>query len=244
MLWEMLGELFSRVLYLILNVSGGSFPRPLSAAEEAECLRRLALGDIEARNTLIEHNLRLVAHIIKKYYASWSDQEDLVSIGTIGLIKAVNTFDASKGARLSSYAARCIENEVLMHFRNGRKSAQDVSISDPIDMDKDGNTLTLIDVISCDDTIVEDLDLKIKAEQLHEYLGQVLDEREREIILLRYGIGGGNALTQRIVAKKLGISRSYVSRIEKKALEKLRRRFDSAAAAAKRSGAAHKPGKK
>ena len=127
MVWEMLGELFSRVLYLILNVSGGSFPRPLSAAEEAECLRRLAFGDQKARNTLIEHNLRLVAHIIKKYYATWSDQEDLVSIGTIGLIKAVNTFDATKGARLSSYAARCIENEVLMHFRNGRKSAQDVS---------------------------------------------------------------------------------------------------------------------
>ncbi len=236
MVWEMLGELFSRVLYLILNVSGGSFPRPLSAAEEAECLRRLAFGDQKARNTLIEHNLRLVAHIIKKYYATWSDQEDLVSIGTIGLIKAVNTFDATKGARLSSYAARCIENEVLMHFRNGRKSAQDVSISEPIDMDKEGNALTLIDVISCDDTIVDDLDLKIKAEQLHEYLNQVLDEREKEIILLRYGIGGGNAMTQRVVAKKLGISRSYVSRIEKKALEKLKRRFDSAAASARRCG--------
>lgn len=236
MLWEMVAELFSRVLYLVLNVSGGSFPRPLSAAEEAECLRRLALGDREARNTLIEHNLRLVAHIIKKYYASWSDQEDLVSIGTIGLIKAINTFDTAKGARLSSYAARCIENEVLMHFRNGRKSAQDVSISDPIDTDKDGNALTLIDVISCDDTIVDDLDLKIKAEQLHKYLDLALDEREREIILLRYGIGGGRALTQRIVAKRLGISRSYVSRIEKKALEKLRRRFDAAAAAARRNG--------
>jgi len=238
MLLGMLAELFSRVLYLILNVSGGSFPRPLSAAEEADCLQRLAKGDFEARNTLIEHNLRLVAHIIKKYYATWSDQEDLVSIGTIGLIKAVNTFDAAKGARLSSYAARCIENEVLMHFRNGRKSAQDVSISEPIDTDKDGNALTLIDVISCDDTIVDDLDLKIKAEQLHEYLNQTLDEREKEIILLRYGIGGGNALTQRVVAKKLGISRSYVSRIEKKALEKLKYRFDAAAVTARRANSA------
>lgn len=233
LIWELFGEVFSRVLYLILNVSSGSFPRPLSPSEEAECLRRLSLGDQEARNELVEHNLRLVAHIIKKYYSSWSDQEDLVSIGTIGLIKAVNTFDSSKGARLSSYAARCIENEVLMHFRNGRKTAQDISINDPIDTDKDGNALTLIDVISCDDTIVEDLDLKIKSEHLHTYLDQVLDDREKEIIIMRYGIGSGCPLTQRVVAKRLGISRSYVSRIEKKALERLRKRFDAEGSRAK-----------
>lgn len=228
MFGSLIESIFSHLIYLILNVTGtGSFPRPLSASEEKECLNRMAQGDRDARSKLIEHNLRLVAHIIKKYYATWSDQEDLVSIGTIGLIKAIDSFNDSKGARLSSYAARCIENEVLMYFRNGKKSSQDVSISDPIDTDKDGNALTLIDVIAVDDTIVDDIDLKIKSERVHQYIRESLEPREREIIILRYGIGNNHPLPQRVVAKKLNISRSYVSRIEKKALEKLRKKFDN-----------------
>lgn len=227
MFGTLLETIFSNILYLILNVSGsGSFPRPLSPSEERECLANMRAGDETARGKLIEHNLRLVAHIIKKYYATWNDQEDLVSIGTIGLIKAVDSFDDSKGARLSSYAARCIENEVLMFFRNGKKSAQDVSISDPIDTDKDGNALTLIDVIATDDTIIDDIDLKIKSELVRNYINQSLDPRERQIIIMRYGIGTNHPLPQRVVAKRLDISRSYVSRIEKKALEKLRKQFD------------------
>lgn len=228
MFGALLESIASHVLFFILSVSGsGSFPRPLSAAEEKACLEKYKQGDLEAKNKLIEHNLRLVAHIIKKYNTNWNDQEDLVSIGTIGLIKAVNTFDDSKGARLSSYAARCIENEILMFFRNGKKSAQDVSISEPIDTDKDGNALTLIDVIATDDTIVDDIDLKMKTELLKKYLDEALDGREKQIILLRYGIGTNRPLTQRVVANRLNISRSYVSRIEKKALATLKKRFDA-----------------
>ena len=203
--------LFANTLLFSLRLSGGgSFPKPLSAAEEREWLDRYAQGDPEARNVLIERNLRLVAHIIKKYYSSQSDQDDLVSIGTIGLIKAVNTFDSSKGIRLSSYAARCIENEVLMFFRNGKKSAQDVSMNEPIDTDKEGNTLTLMDVMSTEDNIVDNLDIKIKSEQLKKYLVEVLTPRERIIIELRYGLNGSRPLTQREVAQRLKISRSYV----------------------------------
>ncbi len=226
MLVELLQSL-SHIVYMALHVVNvGSFPRPLSAERERECLVAYReKGDIAARNELIEHNLRLVAHIIKKYYSAVRDQDDLISIGTIGLIKAVNTFDYTKGIRLATYASRCIENEVLMHFRAGKKSAQDVSFSDPIDTDKDGNPLTLMDVIAEDDHIVEDLELKVNAERLHRYIGEVLDPREREIIEWRYGLVG-DGLTQREVARKLDISRSYVSRIEKKALEKLKRRFD------------------
>lgn len=227
MLFELLNGMYGRLLFFILNISSSSFPRPLSAAEEAEYLQKAAQGDRSARNKLIEHNLRLVAHIIKKYYATQADQDDLVSIGTIGLIKAVNTFDSGKGARLSSYAARCIENEILMYFRSGRKSAQDVSISDPIETDRDGNALTFLDVIACDDTIADDLDLKLKSEKLRVYIAEVLDDRERQIIRLRYGIDSPHALTQQAVAERLHISRSYISRIEKKALEKLRKRFDA-----------------
>lgn len=226
MLVELLQSL-SHIVYMALHVVNvGSFPRPLSAERERECLVAYReKGDLAARNELIEHNLRLVAHIIKKYYSAVRDQDDLISIGTIGLIKAVNTFDYTKGIRLATYASRCIENEVLMHFRAGKKSAQDVSFSDPIDTDKDGNPLTLMDVIAEDDHIVEDLELKVNAERLHRYIGEVLDPREREIIEWRYGLVG-DGLTQREVARKLDISRSYVSRIEKKALEKLKRRFD------------------
>ena len=213
MLGAVIGTALSGLIFLILHVTGsGSFPRPLTAREEQECLEKMSRGDEAAKAKLIEHNLRLVAHIIKKYYSNSADQDDLISIGTIGLIKAVNTFDSSKGIRLSSYAARCIENEVLMYFRSSRKSAQDVSINEPIDTDKDGNALTLMDIMAADDDILENLDCKIKSEQLRKYIGEVLTPREQTIVRLRYGLGGNEPLTQREVAQKLGISRSYVSR--------------------------------
>ena len=183
-------------------------------------------GSQAARQKLIEHNLRLVAHIIKKYYASQNDQEDLISIGTIGLIKAIDTFDPRKGIRLSSYASRCIENEILMFFRSGKKSAQDVSLNEPIDTDKDGNTLTILDTMAVDDTIIDSIDVKIKSERLYRYLQSALTPREREVVCRRYGLCGFTPQPQRVVAKRLGISRSYISRIEKKALEKLRQEFE------------------
>lgn len=174
---------------------------------------------------MIEHNLRLVAHIVKKYYSAQKDQDDLISIGTIGLIKAVSTFDYNKGTRFATYAARCIENEILMHFRNAKKSAQDIYISDPIDTDKEGNALTFMDIVADDDCIIDSIDLKLKSEKLYELIEKHLDTREKEIIYLRYGLRGNIPLTQREVAKKLKISRSYVSRIETKALLKLRKEF-------------------
>ena len=166
-----------------------------------------------------------MAHIIKKYYASQNDQEDLISIGTIGLIKAIDTFDPAKGIRLSSYASRCIENEILMFFRSGRKSAQDVSLNEPIDTDKEGNALTILDTMAVDDTIVESIDTKMKSEKLYRFLQSSLTPREREVVCRRYGLLGFAPQPQRVVAKRLGISRSYISRIEKKALEKLRQQF-------------------
>ncbi len=215
------------LLYFALHVTGaGSFPRPLSAKEERECLALIAQGDQQAKSRLIEHNLRLVAHIIKKYYASFKDQDDLISIGTIGLIKAVSTFKCDKNVRFATYASRCIENEILMHFRNRKKSAQDVFLSDPVDTDKDGNSLTLMDLMAEDDNIVEQIDLSIKSERLCSYIVEELDPRERQIITLRYGLGGQKPLTQREVAQHLDISRSYVSRIEKKAIGLLRKRFE------------------
>ncbi len=216
------------VVFILHVTSVGSFPQPLSAKEEKDCFSLMKNGDVSARNKLIEHNLRLVAHVVKKYYMSASEQDDLVSIGTIGLIKAVDTFDAEKGVRLSSYAARCIENEILMFFRNCKKSAQDVSMNEPIDTDKDGNALVLMDVMATEDLIVEELDTKIKSECLYRYIDEVLSERERIIVSLRYGLGGKIPLTQREVAKKLNISRSYVSRIEKKSLLALKKRFNKA----------------
>lgn len=226
MLFELL-NCISRIFFMALQVvNSGSFPRPLSAEQERECLIAYhEKGDMAARNRLVEHNLRLVAHIIKKYYSSVRDQDDLISIGTIGLMKAVNTFDYTKGVRLATYASRCVENEILMYFRANKKTAQDVSIMEPIETDKEGHSLTLMDVIAAEDTILEDLDLKINAGKLYRYMEECLDEREKEIIQLRYGLVN-DPLTQREVAKKLAISRSYVSRIEKKALEKLKNRFD------------------
>ncbi|CAB1243057.1 RNA polymerase sigma-28 factor [Ruminococcaceae bacterium BL-6] len=226
MLVAFLREAISNLLFFVLHVTGnGSFPKPLTAQEEREYLERWKNGDRDARSKLIEHNLRLVAHIIKKYYSNANDQDDLISIGTIGLIKAIDSFDSDKGIRLSSYAARCIENEVLMFFRSGKKSSQDVSINEPIDTDKDGNTLTLIDIMATEDNIIDNLDCKIKSEQLKKYIAEVLSPRERTIIELRYGLDGRPPLTQREVASSLGISRSYVSRIEKKALGVLHKRF-------------------
>ena len=214
--------MISSILYsLRLSNGSGSFPRPLSAKEEAHYLELSAQGDLHARNILIERNLRLVAHIIKKYYTQTSDQEDLISIGTIGLIKGISTFDATKGARLATYAARCVENEILMYFRGQRKSATDVSLSDYIETGKDGTALSLMDVICSEDDLFEQLSDKEIYAKLYEKIDECLDERERRIILLRYGIGNRQALTQREIAAMCGISRSYVSRIEKKALQKL-----------------------
>lgn len=221
--------LSANILYFALHLeSSGSFPKPLSARREKECFEEMKAGDLAARDELIEHNLRLVAHIIKKYYAMANDQEDLISIGTIGLIKAVNTFCADKGARFATYASRCIENEILMHFRNIKKSAGNVYFNDPIDTDNDGNSLTMLDIMALDDDIADALDLKIKSEQLKKYIDDALDERERQIILMRYGIKANLPMTQREVAAVLNISRSYVSRIEKRALLKLRKRFEEA----------------
>ena len=219
-------KIVSAIYYFALHVKGaGAFPPPLSAEREAELLEKSRNGDDGARNELIEHNLRLVAHIVKKYYNTGADQDDMISIGTIGLIKAVSTFNTDKGIHLATYASRCIENEILMFFRNQKKTAQDVFISDPIDTDKDGNTLTLIDVIADKSDIADEIDTKIKVEKLRVILPVCLTERERLIIEMRYGLCGREELTQREIAKKLNISRSYVSRIEKSALEKLRKQF-------------------
>jgi RNA polymerase sporulation-specific sigma factor len=219
----------ARYLFLfILHIAHGeSFPKPLSKAEEQQYLEAAAKGDRSARDKLIEHNLRLVAHIIKKYYQNSGGQDDLVSIGTIGLIKAIDTFDLSKNIKLSSYASRCIENEILMHFRNLRKSAQDISLDDTIDTDKDGNPLTLMDIMAADDTILEDIDRRMNLAVLGKYIQSELTEREKTIILCRYGLGGREPMTQRELAKELNISRSYISRIEKKALQKLRARYEN-----------------
>ena len=219
--------LFANTLLLSLRLSGGgSFPKPLSAAEERMWLERYAQGDPEARNVLIEHNLRLVSHIIKKYYVQSADQEDLISIGTIGLIKGISSFDPSKGAKLATYAARCIENEILMYFRGQKKLQGEVSLSDSIDIDKEGNALQLMDVVGVDDTMLEDLHDRDSAEKVRRLVQERLTAREAEIIRLRYGLGGTIPLTQREVAATFGISRSYVSRIEKRALEKLRSELD------------------
>ena len=219
-------EILSSIYYFALHVvTKGAFPNPLSAEEENDLLIKSQNGDLDARNKLVEHNLRLVAHIVKKYYATGADQDDLISIGTVGLIKAVNTFRPDRNIRLATYAARCIENEILMFFRNLKKNSQEVFFSDPIDSDSQGNALTLIDVIADKSDISEEIDTKLKLQKLRLIINGVLDERELEIIKLRYGIGGYPELTQRDIAKRLGISRSYVSRIEKSAIEKLRRKF-------------------
>ena len=220
---EFLSVIFSKLLFFVLHITGAhSFPRPLKTAEEREAIARMKEGDAAARAKLIEHNLRLVAHVVKKYYADGAEQDDLISIGTIGLIKAVDTFDEKKGIRLSSYAARCIENEILMHFRARKKTAQDISLNEAIDTDKDGNVLTLLDTLACEEDLAETIETKISSDFLRKEIDRILSPRERTIILLRYGLYGGRPLAQREVAQTLGISRSYVSRIEKRAVEALR----------------------
>lgn len=225
---DLLGLLGQYVCFFILHVcGGGAFPKPLSEKKEKEYLQRLKNGDKTARDILVEHNLRLVAHIIKKYYGRQNEQDDLVSIGTIGLIKAVDTFDPDKNIRLSSYASRCIENEILMHFRAAKKTAQDISLNETIDTDKDGNPLTLLDIMATDDHILDDLDRKLNTQKLGKFINEELSEREKTVIVLRYGLNGKEPVTQKEIARLLGISRSYVSRIETKALKLLRKRFEN-----------------
>lgn len=201
--------------------NSASFPSPLSEKDEQRLFEKMNLGDSEARNELIIRNLRLVAHIIKKYYTNYADQEDLISIGTIGLIKAIDTYKVKNGTKFATYAGKCIQNEILMHFRAAKKLSMESSIDDTIEIDKDGNPLTYIDIISVDDNIVEQVDLKSKKEMIEYAVEHILEKREKAIVSLRYGLNGRKPITQREVATKLGISRSYVSRIEKSALEKI-----------------------
>lgn len=213
-------------LLYTLQLNTGSFPSPLTEKEEQEYLQRYRAGDLEARNILIERNLRLVAHIMKKYYAQTDDQEDLISIGTVGLIKGISTFDADKGVRLATYAARCVENEILMHFRARRKSAQDVSLSDCIETGTDGASLSLMDVVSEDFDMLEQVSGREMKQKLCGAIDSCLTAQERRVICLRYGLGEGEPMRQREVAALTGISRSYVSRIEKRALKKLKAALD------------------
>lgn len=214
--------LLQSMFWMLRIAPGGSFPRPLSKSEESECLARWAEGDVEARNKLVEHNLRLVAYIVKKYYAQTDDAEDLISIGTIGLIKGINTYRAEKGVKLSSYVSRCIENEILMAFRGARKSAGDVSLSEALDVEEDGGSLSILDVLAQEDDLCEQVGRAEIRSKLQRAIQTALTDREAEIIRLRYGLSGGEPQTQRQLAERFSISRSYVSRIEKRALEKLR----------------------
>jgi len=216
------------LLMLRISPSAGSFPKPLSAEEERKYIDLAASGDAQARNILIERNLRLVAHIIKKYYTPGGDQDDLISIGTIGLIKGISTYRPDKGVRLATYASRCIENEILMHFRSVRRTAGEVSLSDSIDSDGDGGGLSLMDMIYVDDDMLEGISSSETVRQLREFVERELTEREAKIIKLRYGLEGVSPRTQREIAAMCGISRSYISRIESKALEKLRDAFEKA----------------
>lgn len=215
-------QLLFKFVFLLLRVNGtNSFPEPLSDEEEKRCFLLVSKGDQKAREKLIIHNLRLVAHIVKKYYSTFKDQDDLISIGTIGLIKGIDSFNAEKGARFATYAGKCIQNEILMYFRAQKKLANETSMNDSIDVDKDGNPLTYMEILSEDDNVLETVDKTIKLSVMVQAIQNALDKREREIIEKRYGLKGGGELPQREVAKQLGISRSYVSRIEKTALEKI-----------------------
>lgn len=223
----LLSILGANLLYFILHINNtSSFPKPLNPKEEASALERLKNGDKDARALLIERNLRLVSHIVKKYYSKTNDTDDLISIGTIGLIKAIDSFNPDKCIRLATYASRCIENEILMYFRNIRKNATDVYLGDTLEMDKDGNPLTIQETISDSRDLAEDLETKIKWEKVSKIIENMEDEREREIIILRYGLDNKKPLTQREVAQRLDISRSYVSRIEKKVLNDIKDKVD------------------
>lgn len=224
----MILKLLNSLILFALHVDNmGVFPKPLSKKDEEKYFEMMYKGDKNAKDKLIEHNLRLVAHIVKKYNPSQQEQEELISIGTIGLIKAVTTFDYTKGAKFATYASRCIENEILMNFRATKKSAGDVYISEPIETDKDGNTLTLIDLMDDGKDINQQVDMMIYSEQLLRFIDKCLTKREKKIIVMRYGLYGTLSRTQNEVAEILDISRSYVSRIEKKALEKLRKMYET-----------------
>ena len=213
-------------MFFALHIkNSGSFPRALSVEEEKNYLLKYKNGDMNAKNKIIEHNLRLVAHIVKKYATEPEEQDDLISIGTIGLIKGINTFDDSKGIKLATYASKCIENEILMYFRSKKKTSQDISINEPIDSDSEGNPLTLMDIIFTEDDTAEKIDEALLIRKLYHYIEKMNDEREKTIIIMRYGLYGTEAYTQKQIAKKLNISRSYVSRIEKKVIEKLRKKL-------------------
>ena len=215
--------LFTRFFHMILGIgTPQGFPPPLSSSEERECFLMAEKGDEKARQKLILHNLRLVSHIVRKYYSTAKNAEDLVSIGTIGLVKAVDSFNVHNGAKFATYAAKCIQNEILMHFRAQKKLASEVSLSETIDVDRDGNPLTYIDVICSDEDIAEEIDRKMMTDRMMRCVNNLLTPRERQIISMRYGIGGIEPQTQREIAERLNISRSYVSRIEKSALEKLK----------------------
>lgn len=225
MILSFLQSILSSVTLLLSYVAGSnSFPKPLSSAEEEKYIQLYKNGDETAKKILIEHNLRLVAHIAKKYSASVRDSEDIISIGTIGLIKAISTFDPSKGTRLATYAARCIDNEILMLMRSQKKTQGDVSLNETIGTDKEGNQIMLIDIMKCDGAdIFDKINLDMETRRLYKNIQEELDDRERKIIVLRYGLGNCRSHTQREVAKMLKISRSYVSRIEKKAIGKLKK---------------------
>lgn len=220
-------ELLRNLFFFALHIDNASvFPKPLSRKEEEECFRKMNSGDKAARSRLIEHNLRLVAHIVKKYAGGSDEHEELISIGTIGLIKAVSSFDYAKGAKFATYASRCIENEILMQFRAAKKSSGDIYINDPVETDKDGNSLTLLDLIDDGTDIHEQVDILMRSKELYKYLKNSLEPREFDIIVFRYGLYGTSPHTQNETAEKMGISRSYVSRIEKRAVRKLKERFD------------------
>ncbi len=222
-IFSLLSGAINNIFILLGYVSNAnSFPQPLSPEEEQKYIQMYKDGNEEARNVLIERNLRLVAHIVKKYNSTGNDCDDLISIGTIGLIKAISTFDNQKGTRLATYAARCIENEILMQIRSSKKIQAEVSLQDPIGVDKEGNEITLIDVIGNEaESIVDEVELKMQVKKLYNKMKSVLKSREKVVLELRYGLLNGTTKTQREIAKMLGISRSYVSRIEKKAIKKL-----------------------
>ena len=224
----MLLDLLKNIFLFALHIDNNTvFPKPLSKKEEKDCFEKMASGNKSAKNRLIEHNLRLVAHIVKKYSQNIADQDELISVGTIGLIKAVTSFDHTKGAKFATFASRCIENEILMNFRAAKKSAGDVYMNEPVETDKDGNALTLLDLIDDGTDIHQQVEDLIRSKLLYSFLEQCLDDREHRIIVYRYGLYGCSPHTQSETAKKLDISRSYVSRIEKKAVEKLRKMYDN-----------------
>ena len=212
-------------IFLTGYISGNNtFPKPLDEKEEEKYLQLLKTGDKKAKSILIERNLRLVAHIVKKYQIPNKDKDELISIGTVGLIKAIDSFDVSKGTRLATYASRCIENEILMLFRNNKKQKSETFLQDPIGVDKEGNEISLIDVLSSEkDSVIDKVEMKLQIKALYNKINSALTEREGEILKMRYGLKDGKCKTQREIAGMLGISRSYVSRIEKKALKKLKK---------------------